>query len=231
MNVRHCRWAFGAVVGLFLGLLFWISVFDSELIPTTVGVSAGWTNGGYQYGGGTAPWLLGFAVMVLALYVLLMEATPIGPGTPFPSVLRRLAAFWLDFIVAMSIVTAPLGLLAVILERRRTGVFQWSFERETYATGDLAVAGFSVFACFAFLLFYYAVPVARRRPSPGACILGYQVLPDDAERLTFRKAILRTLLGFLAVAAAPIALFVARRQKEGKFWLDAVFHTRATYLS
>ena len=36
-----------------------------------------------------------------------------------------------------------------------------------------------------------------------------------------------TLLGFVAACAAYLAPFIARDRKQGKFWLDAVFGTRA----
>jgi uncharacterized RDD family membrane protein YckC len=84
--------------------------------------------------------------------------------------------------------------------------------------------------CIAGLLFYYAFPLTRRRPSPGACIAGYQIVSDDGLTMIVRTAIMRSLLGFIAAGAAYLAPFVARDRKKGKFWLDAVFDTRALTL-
>lgn len=84
---------------------------------------------------------------------------------------------------------------------------------------------------FAALVFYYALPLIRCRPSPGACIVGYQIVPDEETIMSRRTAVLRTLLGFIAVAAAYLALFIGRDRKNGKFWLDKVFGTRAVRLS
>ena len=83
---------------------------------------------------------------------------------------------------------------------------------------------------FASLMLYYAVPIVRRRPSPGACVLGYQILPDAGWELTFSQALSRTFAGFLAVAGCWLAPFVAREPKAGKFWLDRLFHTHAVRL-
>ena len=80
------------------------------------------------------------------------------------------------------------------------------------------------------LVSYYALPLVRRKPSPGACIVGYQIIPDDGTTLNFRTAVLRTLVGFIAVAGAWLAPFIARDRKEGKFWLDKIFGTRAVTL-
>jgi hypothetical protein len=85
---------------------------------------------------------------------------------------------------------------------------------------------------FAFiaLVFYYALPLIRRKPSPGACILGYQVVPDNGSTFSMGRAVLRTLLGFVAVCSPYIAPFVARDRRQGKFWVDQVFQTRAVLL-
>jgi len=48
--------------------------------------------------------------------------------------------------------------------------------------------------------------------------------------LTLSDAIVRTLLGFLAVAMAWFAPYVLRDRKKGKFWLDRIFNTRAVTL-
>jgi len=60
--------------------------------------------------------------------------------------------------------------------------------------------------------------------------LGYQVIPDEGRSLTLSDAIVRTLLGFLAVAMAWFAPYVLRDRKKGKFWLDRIFNTRAVTL-
>jgi hypothetical protein len=60
--------------------------------------------------------------------------------------------------------------------------------------------------------------------------LGYQVIPDEGRSLTLSDAIVRTLLGFLAVAMAWFAPYVLPDRKKGKFWLDSIFNTRAVTL-
>jgi hypothetical protein len=139
-------------------------------------------------------------------------------------------AFWLDFVLAMSIFVPLLGILPVFIEWRRTKVFAWTFERSSRAGFDIALAALSGGLVFAAMLFYYAIPIVRRRPSPGACIVGYQVLPEGEAMLTLRRAWARTLLGLVAVSDACFAPFVGRDRKQGKFWLDKVFDTQATLL-
>jgi uncharacterized RDD family membrane protein YckC len=221
MKAKEFRWPFLAAV---LAL-----VVMRE--PENLGVSYGWTNGHYSFGGGTAPWSLAFAFVVTGLYAALMFSSPAVDGQPLPGVFRRFVAFWLDFVLAIMTVGPIIGVLPMLTEWRRTGVFQWDFERTTHSAGDGLVAAIALLPSFAALILYYALPVARRKPSPGSCIVGYRILPEEGRTIDLRKAMMRTLLGFVAVCAAWLAPFVERDRKKGQFWLDKVFHTRAVKLS
>jgi hypothetical protein len=225
MKVRELRWLFIAV----LACLFVLSFIPSSFEPVTIGVSVDLSNGHYHFAGGTDPRALLIASIVIPLYLLLMRAVPEELGNPLSGLFRRYVAFWLDFMLAMFVIGPVIGILPMIAEWRRTGVFHWTFERDSPAPGDAPMATVSISCAFAALLLYFAWPLVCRRPSPGACVLRYQVVPDEGEALPFRKAVARTLLGFVAVASFPLALFIKRDRKKGKFWVDKVFDTRAVH--
>jgi uncharacterized RDD family membrane protein YckC len=223
MGTKELRW-------LFLAVLV-VALFVANLgEAATFGISQKWTNEYYSFAGGTHPVALIFAVIIAVLYLLLMIAPPVDLGEPLPGVLRRFLTFWLDFTLAMILLGPILGILPALAEWKRTGAFQWYFERTLHAPGDgwLTAAGFSLL--IPGLLFYFAFPLVRRRPTPGASITGYQIVTDDGITMTTRTAILRTLLGFIAACGAYLAPFIARDRKRGKFWLDRVFGTRAMKL-
>ena len=222
MTVRHFRWISPIAIALELS----VSLFTATLL----GYSAEWTSEGYRFAGGSAPWALGLAALISFLYLLLMDAKPVAAGAPVASLLRRFIAFWVDFLVGMSAISPVVGLLPIIVEWKRTGVFAWSFERTTPAPSDIPVTVCSAMLAGIVLLLYYAIPLVRLRPSPGACVLGYQVLPEAGGYLTLRRALARTSLGFVAVCGACIAPFVGRKRKKGMFWLDNMFRTRAVWL-
>lgn len=223
MEIKVLRWLFVAVfaVALFLNSI-------SE--PVTFGISQQWTNGRYSFSGGTHPAALALALIIVALYLLLMFAPPANLGAPLPGVFRRFVTFWLDFILAMMVIGPVIGIVPTLTEWKRTGAFQWNFQRTTYAAGDGWFTFAGIVLCFAALIFYYAFPLTRHRPSPGACITGYQIVHDDGVTMTPKTATLRTLLGFVAACAAYLGPFIARDRKKGKFWLDRVFDTRALTL-
>jgi len=221
---KHLRW-------LFVGLLLVLPFVGIVAGPTRIGLWAQWSNDHYSFGGGTQPWALAFSTLIIGLYLLLMYAAPSGVGNPLPGVVRRFVAFWLDFVLAMMAVAPIFGVLPVVTEWRRTGVFEWVFERPNAAPGDGLLIAAQALVISVALVFYYAFPLLRRRPSPGTCIVGYQVIAEDGTTLNVRTALLRTLLGFIALCVAYLAPFIERDSKNGKFWLDKVFGTRAVMLS
>ncbi len=158
MKVRHVRWLLFTVLPILL-------VLDFVTSPRVVGMSEQWSNDQYRFAGGTAPLGLAIGALVFGLYLLLMYADPAELGPPFSGVFRRFVAFWMDFIVAMTVMAPVLGVIVALIEWRRTGVFQWAFERETQAPDDriLAPAGTALVAVA--VVFYYALPLLRRRPS------------------------------------------------------------------
>jgi uncharacterized RDD family membrane protein YckC len=220
---KHLRW-------LFVGLLVVLLLVGIVAEPTGIGLRAQWSNDRYLFAGGTQPWALALAALVTGLYFLLMYAAPSGVGKPLPGVVRRFVAFWLDFVLAMMAIAPIFGVLPTFMEWRRTGAFEWVFERPNPAPADGLLIAAQFVLCSIALAFYYVFPLVRRRPSPGTCIVGYQVVTDAGTTLALRAAILRTLLGFIALCVAYLAPFIERDSKNGKFWLDKVFDTRAVML-
>jgi hypothetical protein len=224
MNVQALRWIFLAVMATLFVLSF---VYETP----TIGVSVETINGRYSFSGGTTPWAIATALLIVGLYLLLMYSSPCATTEPLPGVFRRYIAFWLDFVLGM-VATAPLlGIFPLISEWKRTGVFAWTFVRTTPAPGDLLQATIGILCSSVALVCYFALPLIRNRPSPGASILGYQIIPVEGTTVGLRTAVLRTLLGFVAVATAYLAPFVARDRNKGQFWLDKVFGTQAVKLS
>src|SRR5438105_3722623 len=162
MKPKELRWMFVAVLAVLL-----IVGFLSD--PISIGVSEQWASGSYRFAGGTHPGALAFSALIAFLYILLLFSEPVDPGKPLPGVLRRFVAFYLDMILAIMAMAPVFGLLPTLLEWRRTGVFEWNFERTTPAPGDGFMAESEIGLMFVALAFYFAIPLMRKRPSPGSC--------------------------------------------------------------
>jgi hypothetical protein len=83
---------------------------------------------------------------------------------------------------------------------------------------------------FLSLLLYKAIPLVRRHPSPGACIMGYAVLPDGDGNIRLGRAAARAFVGFFGVCAWFITPFFFRDRNRGKVWFDKAFGTHAVRL-
>ncbi len=223
MKTSDFRWPF-------LIILASIPIVGNLVEPTSLGVSAEWSDGHYRIAGGTAPWAIAYSVGIVALYVWLMYARSALSQNVVPGLVRRWLAFWMDFVLGIMAVAPILGLIPMCAEWNRTGVFAWSFERTIPQTGDKLDIAVTTLIGVASILVFYALPLYRHRPSPGSCIAGYQVTVVGENPLTLRQSLLRTLLGFVAAATPYLAPFLKRNGRQGQFWLDRVFETQAVKL-
>lgn len=223
IKVKSLRWPLAG-----LGAIIFFSISLNP--PTTIGLSVAESNGQYSFAAGTEPWALSLAALIILAYLVLMYAEPSANRVPLPDLFRRFAAFCLDFLIAIMVASPIMGILPVIAEWKRTGVFKWSFERNTPVASDSLLSLATFILALVTLIFYFSLPILRHRPSPGTCILGYQVVPEEGTSLNLARASLRTLAGFIAVCGAVAAFVVRREQKKGQFWLDKVFNTRAVRL-
>jgi hypothetical protein len=174
---------------------------------------------------------LAVGILGAGLIIALITGSIEKSAKPMPYLFRRWIAGWIDWIFAFIAPTPFAGLAFVWIEYRRTGVFKWISQSQEPSTLQL---GMIVIFIYSFLVLYFAIPWWLGKPTPGACILGYIISPDDGSRFTFGKAILRVLLGSVALLAWPswiLSFFLKRDKSKGKFWLDAVFNTHAEYSS
>jgi len=226
MKAKDFRWF---VLGYCALLLIGLAFRSDE----TIGISADWKNGEYSYQAGSAPWAIGFAVVGAVLYLLLLVSRVVSSSRRMSHLFRRWVAGFIDFVWAMLIPTAFIGLAAVLSEYRRTGTFDWLVERQEQQAGDWFYAIVSVLLLmFVVAPSYFAISWWRGKPTPGSCIFNFRIVPDQGAQLPFWKAGLRALLGSMALLAWPcwiLAYWVKRDKSSGKFWLDAVFQTHAEF--
>lgn len=227
MKAKDFRWF---LLGYSALLFVALNIRSDEM----VGITADWSNDDYMYRAGSAPWALAFAVVGGILYFLLLGSRVISGLQNMPHLFRRWVAGIVDFVWAIVVPAAFIGLAGVLIEYRRTGTFDWIVERQDQQTSDLLFSVVSVLLLmFVIAPSYFALSWWRGRPTPGACIFGFRVVADEGTPLQFWKAVLRALLGSMALLAWPswiLAYWLKRDKSAGKFWLDAVFRTHAEFL-
>jgi hypothetical protein len=194
------------------------------------GAGPTWLDGNYGFEAGALPWSLAIGVLGAGLLIALNSRSFVKSERPMPHLFRRWIAGWIDWILAFVLPTPFAGLAFAWVEYSRTGVFRWINQSPEPTDAQLGII--VLFIC-ATMVLYFAIPWWLGKPTPGACILGYRVSPDEGSQITFSGAILRVMLGSVALMAWPswILSFLAKRNRSaGKFWLDSVFKTHAEYV-
>jgi hypothetical protein len=227
MKAKGFRWF---LLGYFALLIVAMNIHSDE----TVGISANWSNGDYSYQAGAPPWSIAFSAVGAGLYVALASSSVPVSSRPMPHLLRRWAAGMIDIVMALVIPAAFLGLIAVFVEYRQTGVFDWVVERQQSRPEDWPLSIVSVLLImFVLMPVFFAVSWSLGKPTPGSCIFNFRIVADGGSRLSLWRAGLRALLGSMALLAWPcwiLAYWLKRDKNAGKFWLDVVFRTHAEFL-
>jgi uncharacterized RDD family membrane protein YckC len=195
------------------------------------GAAPTWLDGNYGFEAGALPWSLAVGILGLSLLFALISSSGGKTTGPMPHLFRRWIAGWIDWILAFVVPTPFAGLAFAWIEYRRTGVFKWISQSPEPSDPQLGAIALFIFLSS---VLYYAIPWWLGKATPGACIFGYRVSPDEGSRLTLVSAIMRVLLGSVALLAWPswiLSFFLKRNRSAGKFWLDAAFKTHAEYTS
>lgn len=123
-------------------------------------------------------------------------------------------------MLVMAVAGPIVGLIPMFSEWRRTHVFAWTFQRSTWAPGDELLIAAVFVLTVPIIVSYFAWPVFRGRPTPGSCIMGYQIVYDGENKITALAALKRTLAG--------VTFLGDRRRSIAR--IDQWFGTRAVKL-
>jgi hypothetical protein len=219
--------------------LRWLSLayFALVLLATEIrahelaGAGPTWLDGNYGFEAGALPWSLAIGILGIGLLLALISKSGGRSAGPMPYLFRRWVAGWIDWILAFVVPTPFAALAFTWIQYQRTGVFKWLSRSPEPGTAQLGAITLFIFLSMAL---YFAIPWWLGKATPGACIWGYRVSPDEGSRFAFGSAILRALLGAVALMAWPswiLSFFLKRNRTSGKFWLDAVFKTHAEFIS
>lgn len=149
-----------------------------------------------------------------------------GPDNAKPvTILQRLGAFYVDFLVVVASVGPLVTLPALLVEAHHTGSFQWGFERTFLRDTDLIATLPSVAFMFLALFSYFYGHAVMRRQTVGQYLLGYRVEgTNDTGAPSFA---VNVILSFIGLCMWPVSTFMAQRRTDKAFWWNLATHTRA----
>jgi len=171
--------------------------------------------------GGSDPIALLWTAALIPFVVYVVRRELRAERLKFASWTRRLAAFLLDFYIAMFCTAPIVALIPLTIEAIRTGKFAWFFERKYTVPSDWYVGVPLVLFTMAVVAAYFAVPIARRTQTVGCFLLGLKVIPatQEIDSIGLSRGLRRAFLGFIGLCSWPF-MWLLGRGKDGSTWYD-----------
>lgn len=184
-----------------------------------IGDSMQWKNGNTSISAGSHPAVLLWAVIAVALFVVLMVRKPGTVAEGVPTSKRRILAFLIDFWFSLSVVSSVGALIPLLLEAERTGHFAWRFQRN-YSTPTDPLAALASLVSMALMVLSFAFPLTRGRQTIGYFILRLKLAPPFGTegRFTLKAAVVRTFYAFVGLASVLTRNW--DRDGHGRTWYD-----------
>lgn len=179
---------------------------------------------------GSAPWALLFGAAAGIIFLIMMKKSNPAASSEPAGLLRRLGAFFIDFMLLVIAVGGILGLLLVFIEYKRTGIFLWYFRRD-FALPNESVWSL-VLSCpfFASMILYYAYPPARGKQTIGCYFMSIMVESSDGSALALKTSLKRVVFGLFSLGFAWITAPCATKDSQRRMWHDKKTHSRVVFV-
>lgn len=159
----------------------------------------------------------------LTIFIYAVRANfPKIQSTKTLSLKRRFLSFLIDFPINLLVIGVPITLIALIINWLQTNEFSWVVYRPYNTSTDkiyfvlYAIQALGVLALFGF-------PISHSKQSVGGIITN--TIIESKSSISLLSASLRSLVGFLTLAAGAISIPWAWLGKDKRMWHDSLFDT------
>jgi len=168
---------------------------------------------------GTTPSNIAISVLGLALFCVLMQIKIQVEDFHVAPLWRRFAAFLIDFLFSLIVLSSIYAAVPLLVEAARTGSFRWHYERDYWVPTDL-VNVILIFVFMANVFMHFAFPLARCRQTMGSFILRIATVSAGGSllRMPLSTATWRTYKEFAGLCSPWRT--IKERDLQGKTWYD-----------
>ena len=177
-------------------------------------------NGGAtSVSGGTNPQAIGMSLAGILLYLIVIRTRIREHKSVVAPIWRRATAFLIDFWFCCFTLGALVGWVDVLLQARRTGVFQWHFQRDYSVPSDNLVVVL-VLMSLAATIGYFLLPLLRGGQTVGCWLLRLATINSVGYvvALPIKTAASRLFLEFRGLCS-PFRTF-RKRDAQGQTFYD-----------
>jgi len=147
---------------------------------------------------------------------------PTNKSTTALSLRRRFVCFLIDFPLNIMVIGVPITLIDLVINCLQTNEFSWEINR-LYNTSTDTIYFVLQILVFIGVLILFGYPISRRKQSLGGIITNTFI--ESKTDISLTKASLRSLVGFLTLAAGVISIPWAWLSKDKRMWHDSLFGT------
>ena len=213
------KW-FGAVL-----LACWIAGTISSFPNSGVGLGCDFSGCAVYAKAGPAELAVSFLLAGFMLGYPQRPATVIA-GPPV-SVIRQVAALFVDTGVIMLIAFPACTLVILAIEAMQTGTFAWAFQRSFVRMSDFSFA-VSMLISFVALFGYFHWHITRGRRTAGEYLLGYMTVPTTGEHPDAWRHTWRVIGGLFLW---PFAVLVAAQHTDKTMWWNRASGLKAALVA
>ncbi len=171
--------------------------------------------------GGSHPVAIAFSLAGILLYVWLLGARIDVHATIKAPLWRRFGSLVIDLNFAGATILWLTGLVAVLVESRRTGRFEWHFARDYGVAADRLFGLPLGLISMALIFLYFVYPLTKAKQTVGCYLLRIgtfsQSAPDKLAAMSPGDAAKRIVFEFRGLCAW---WKLWRRKPNGQTWYD-----------
>jgi hypothetical protein len=169
-----------AVFTALISTYVWAFWFNNR----TIGYVAKTKDGATSVSAGTSLGAIMVSLLFLTIYLVLVNHKLEVHNVRIAPMWCRIFAFAIDFWFSLFTLSSLSGLIPLLLEAQRTGVFRWQFRRDYAATSD-GLEVVLVLVCLCALVAYFVLPLMKGSQTVGCWILRLATVNPDGYALIF----------------------------------------------
>jgi hypothetical protein len=208
----------------FIGLLATIIYIDKQ-----IGFSIQTKNNITEVSSGTHPIIIINSIVIFVLCCFIPQKTNNTHTIITSKKIRRIVAFYINFIVSLICVAGITSLIPLIIEYQRVKVFQWSFTRNYIISSDVFVGFPVIILSIILMLVFNSLPWFLGKQNFGEYLCNTKTIFIKKEQPTLNLAFKRSFAGFASCLILPITLVIGHNS-EYQYWQDKWCDTKVIQL-
>jgi uncharacterized RDD family membrane protein YckC len=203
---------------VFYWFFFIAIILITNLFNQQIGYSIHISDTTSSVASGTHPIMIFLSLSFLLFIYFIPKINTTSLNKP-ASVLIRVIAFFINFIVSIFCVASITSLIPLIIEYQRTNVFAWFFTRNYVVNTDYFTGFPIIIISMMLMLLLTSVPWVLGKQNYGEYLCNIKIVFFEKDQITIKHAFKRSFAGFAACLGSIITIIIGHN-KNNQYWHD-----------